>query len=73
MTLTLSQAIRSDQYGISALPWTLVSGPEGGFDSDEIALLRDSATLVTLGPRILRAETAPLAAASALLALAGDF
>ena len=73
VALTLSQAIRSAEDGIAGLPWTLVSGPEGGFDSDEIALLRDSATLVTLGPRILRAETAPLAAASALLALAGDF
>lgn len=73
VTLTLSQAIRSAGDEISVLPWTLVTGPEGGFDSDEIALVRDSATLVTLGPRILRAETAPLAAASALLALAGDF
>ena len=70
---TLSQAIRCAGNEISGFPWTLLSGPEGGFDSDEIALLRDSATLVTLGPRILRAETAPLAAASALLALAGDF
>ena len=53
-------------------PWLLASGPEGGFHADEIAAVADSATVVTLGPRILRAETAPLAAVSAMLALGGD-
>ncbi len=46
----------------------LFIGPEGGFAPAEIALarLRDVLT-VTLGPRVLRAETASLAAASAVL------
>ncbi len=48
------------------------SGPEGGFAPEEIQSVAHAATLVTLGPRILRAETAPLAAAAACLALAGD-
>ncbi len=74
VTLTLSQAIRGAGNEISSLPWTLVTGPEGGFDEEEINPMRETAaTLVTLGPRILRAETAPLVAASALLTLAGDF
>lgn len=40
----------------------LYIGPEGGFESDEIAYARDQGlTLVTLGPRTLRTETAGLA------------
>ncbi|PKO19491.1 hypothetical protein CVU37_03420 [candidate division BRC1 bacterium HGW-BRC1-1] len=73
VTLTLSGAIRIAGNEISSLPWTLITGPEGGFDEEELNSLRGAATLVTLGPRILRAETAPLVAASALLTLAGDF
>jgi 16S rRNA (uracil1498-N3)-methyltransferase len=47
---------------------TLVSGPEGGLHDDEVALLtRRGFTAVTLGPRILRAETAPIAMTAALL------
>lgn len=43
-------------------------GPEGGFSDDEAARLRDLAALsVDLGERILRVETAALAAASKLL------
>lgn len=49
----------------------LYSGPEGGFTADEEALLRDAGALPTsLGRRILRAETAPLAAL-ALITLGG--
>lgn len=41
----------------------MVSGPEGGLDEDEIALLQRSGfRAVSLGPRVLRADTAPLAA-----------
>ncbi len=43
-------------------------GPEGGFEPDEVALLQKlGAHCVTLGPRILRTETAGLAALSVLL------
>ncbi len=46
----------------------IVTGPEGGLSADEVGLLEDAgATAVGLGPRILRAETAPVALAAALL------
>ena len=45
----------------------IVFGPEGGLARHEVdALVRCGASGVTLGPRILRAETAPLYALSAL-------
>lgn len=45
----------------------IVFGPEGGIDRDEsLALLEKGATTVSLGPRILRTETAPLYFLSAL-------
>ena len=51
-------------------PVTLVSGPEGGFSEGEVsALVGRGFVAVTLGPRILRAETAPLALLGALAAL----
>ncbi|HUX31335.1 MAG TPA: 16S rRNA (uracil(1498)-N(3))-methyltransferase [Thiobacillus sp.] len=52
----------------------LVAGPEGGFDADEIAALHAAgATPVRLGPRVLRTETAALAALAAMQTLWGDF
>ena len=50
----------------------LVIGPEGGITPDEIAFLPPSCVPLTLGPRILRTETAGLAAAAAFLALYGE-
>ena len=55
-------------------PVVLAAGPEAGFsDSEEQLLLRAGFQPVRLGPRILRTETAALAALAALNALAGDF
>ena len=50
-------------------------GPEGGFTSEEFALFRTlpSACFVSLGPRILRADTAALAALSCWQAIGGDW
>jgi 16S rRNA (uracil1498-N3)-methyltransferase len=46
----------------------LVIGPEGGLDTDEADALRAvGGRLVSLGPRILRTELAPVAAAAAIL------
>lgn len=52
---------------------TLLIGPEGGLDADEIATaIENGFTGVRLGPRILRTETAAIAALSALQVLWGD-
>lgn len=50
-------------------------GPEGGFDDQERAAIRalPQAVPVSLGPRILRAETAALAALAIWMAQAGDW
>ena len=48
---------------------TVITGPEGGFSSREIELLESRGVMrVGLGPRILRAETAPIALIAALTA-----
>lgn len=51
----------------------LFIGPEGGFSPEEIDLARAQGLIpITLGPRILRAETAGLVAATAILYHLGD-
>jgi 16S rRNA (uracil1498-N3)-methyltransferase len=56
-------------------PALLLAGPEGGFTDDERSVIRaaPNSVAISLGPRILRAETAVLAALSAYMALAGDW
>ncbi len=45
-------------------------GPEGGFDEEEVEfLVKNSAVKATLGKRILRTQTAPVAALSAIMLL----
>jgi len=52
----------------------LVAGPEGGFEADEIAALHAAGAIpVRLGPRVLRTETAALAALASMQTLWGDF
>jgi 16S rRNA (uracil1498-N3)-methyltransferase len=53
----------------------ILTGPEGGFDPSERQMLRalPFVTPVTLGPRILRADTAALAALAIWQSVAGDF
>lgn len=52
----------------------LLIGPEGGFSDSELALMRLHGLLAaSLGPRILRTETAGPAAIAILQSLAGDF
>lgn len=51
----------------------VIIGPEGGFSLAEVEMLRNAgATVTTLGPRILRAETAPVAAVSLIMHNSGN-
>ena len=52
----------------TATPWVLVSGPEGGLSAEEESLLIGRGLLpVSLGSRVLRAETAAIAAVTRLV------
>ncbi len=66
------------EWAASALqpgPATILIGPEGGWTEDERTMIRAApgTVAISLGPRILRAETAALAAVTAYMALAGDW
>ncbi len=70
----LSAARQSDPAAATA-PWALFIGPEGGFHSCELDAL-DKLPFVTsvgLGPRILRADTAAIAALACWQAWLGDW
>ena len=56
-------------------PACILTGPEGGFTDDERAAVRavSNSVPISLGPRILRAETAALAALSAWMSAVGDW
>lgn len=56
-------------------PAALLVGPEGGFDPEERTAIRahSAAVGISLGPRILRAETAAIAATAAWMAQNGDW
>ena len=56
-------------------PATVLIGPEGGFDAEEREAIRalPAAVGISLGPRILRADTAAAAAVSLWMAAAGDW
>jgi 16S rRNA (uracil1498-N3)-methyltransferase len=56
-------------------PWAIIIGPEGGFDPDERLHLRRQSFVVpvSLGPRIMRADTAALAALALWQSTLGDW
>jgi 16S rRNA (uracil1498-N3)-methyltransferase len=58
----------------SAKAWAVLIGPEGGFAETELDALRKLpfVSAVSLGPRILRADTAALAGLAVLQALRGE-
>ncbi len=67
---TFHQAIEAAPFQSAAL----MTGPEGGFAREEIDLAAQvGMKICTLGTRILRCETAPLCALSALLYACGEF
>lgn len=55
-------------------PWAILTGPEGGFAAEELDMLRKRADVrpVGLGPRVLRADTAAIAALAVFQSLAPD-
>ena len=65
----------SPDGGGTTEPWAVLIGPEGGFSPEERARLRalPFATAVSLGPRILRADTAAIAALTLWQAAVGDW
>ena len=68
--VTLKMALASGGYRTVSL----LTGPEGGLEEKEVEQARDAGMQVcTLGKRILRCETAPLCALSAVMYDAGEF
>ncbi len=66
---TLKMALQGDFCSIS-----LLTGPEGGLEEQEVELAKDMGLRIcTLGSRILRCETAPLCALSAVMYASGEF
>jgi 16S rRNA (uracil1498-N3)-methyltransferase len=68
---SIFDALRRERVG----PWGILTGPEGGFDTEERTLIRNrkEAVPVSLGPRIMRADTAALAALAVWQAVLGDW
>lgn len=68
--VTLKMALTEGNYKTVSL----LTGPEGGLEEKEVAQAREAGLQVcTLGKRILRCETAPLCALSAVMYDAGEF
>jgi 16S rRNA (uracil1498-N3)-methyltransferase len=70
-----AQPIAEVLQNASEAPWAIFTGPEGGFDPAERTALRalSNVTPVALGRRILRADTAALAALAVWQAIIGDW
>lgn len=67
---TLRMALEAGSYQTVSL----LTGPEGGLETQEVEQAREAGLQVcTLGRRILRCETAPLCALSAVMYAAGEF
>ena len=68
-------ALAAVRPATGALPLAVLVGPEGGFAEEERALLlkRPRTLRLALGPRILRADTAGVAALALVQAVLGDW
>lgn len=71
----IAEALGGLDEAARGAPWGIVIGPEGGFAGDELTALRRMKDVIAvgLGPRILRADTAALAALACWQALIGDW
>jgi 16S rRNA (uracil1498-N3)-methyltransferase len=68
-----NSSLRAKLAASRASTFVLLIGPEGGFSHEEVALVTQrGAAIVTMGPRILRTETAAIAAVSAVMYACGD-
>lgn len=73
LSLDPQSTIRARELDLSGLSATLIVGPEGGLAKNDLAVLaKASFRGMRLGPRILRTETAGIAAITALQTLFGD-
>ena len=67
---TLKMAIEAQNFKTVSL----LTGPEGGLEPKEVEMAKDAGMhICTLGSRILRCETAPLCALSAVMYATGEF
>ena len=71
----IGEALAGLDEAARAAPWAIMIGPEGGFAAAELSALRRIKVVmaVGLGPRILRADTAALAALACWQAMVGDW
>ncbi|MBV8394257.1 MAG: 16S rRNA (uracil(1498)-N(3))-methyltransferase [Alphaproteobacteria bacterium] len=71
----IADALAGLDAAARAAPWAILIGPEGGFAGTELSLLRrmKDVTAIGLGPRILRADTAALAALACWQSMVGDW
>ncbi|BBB92779.1 MAG TPA: 16S rRNA (uracil(1498)-N(3))-methyltransferase [Methylomusa anaerophila] len=68
-----SQGIRSILTASDRQSYVIIIGPEGGFSDSEVRICENNGALtVTMGPRILRTETAALAALTVIMYQHGD-
>ncbi|MBA2936581.1 16S rRNA (uracil(1498)-N(3))-methyltransferase [Sphingomonas sp. CGMCC 1.13654] len=74
-TLYFADETGGERFTPQPGPAAILIGPEGGFDPQERDAIRahPQARGISLGPRILRAETAALAAAAVWMSAAGDW
>jgi 16S rRNA (uracil1498-N3)-methyltransferase len=67
--------LKKSSIGASHSKWGILIGPEGGFDEHERAMIKNlpNSVVVSLGPRILRADTAALSAITLWQSSIGDW
>jgi len=70
----LAERAREAGPAVARAPWAVMTGPEGGYAPSELDALGKLpfADLVGLGPRLLRADTAAVAALACWQAILGD-
>jgi 16S rRNA (uracil1498-N3)-methyltransferase len=71
----VGEAVAQAGQSTGLTKWAILIGPEGGFSPEERQMIRShpQTVAVTLGPRILRADTAAVAAISLWQSFAGDW